>query len=120
MRWLNEWRDSSRALCRLYCTDPVGNLLDRKGGHKTDLNSTSMRELAISRLRFIILVLVYLPLVLAFFVAFALVEDAAFSQLATILGVVFFLWISLMSRFSLLSQLLRCATPRRDWLGLGL
>lgn len=69
----------------------------------------------------IILLLVYLPLFLAFFVGFALVEDAAFSpELATILGVVFFFyWISLVSRFVLVIPAIAMRNPKtrlsRSW-----
>ena len=58
---------------------------------------------------------------LAFFVAFALVEDAAFSPaLATILGVVFFFyWISLVSRFVLVIPAIAMRNPKtrlsRSW-----
>ena len=69
----------------------------------------------------IILAFVYLPLILAVFVGFALVEDSAFSPaLATILGVVFFFyWISLVSRFSLVIPAIAMRNPKtrlaRSW-----
>lgn len=69
----------------------------------------------------IILLFVYLPLIIAFFVAFALVEDAAFSPaLATILGIVFFFyWLSLVSRFSLVIPAIAMRNPKtrlsRSW-----
>jgi hypothetical protein len=69
----------------------------------------------------ILLLIVYLPLILAFFVAFALVEDAAFSPaLAMIIGFAFFFyWLSLVSRFSLAIPAIALRNPKtrlaRSW-----
>ena len=69
----------------------------------------------------IILCLAYIPIIFGFFVAFALVEDAAFSpELAIILGIVFFIyWLSVISRFSLVIPAIAMRNPKtrlsRSW-----